>query len=849
MTTVETVRLEALISMLLARGASVLMCGPTGTGKSVAAMQACRGLDPVQASFLTLKMNARTSVDDIGKLLLAPLEKRRKGVYGATRGRRMVAMIDDANMCAREPYGAMPPIEVLRQLLGQGGFYTTAQSSTRLDYVALCGVSLLCACGPAGGGRQPLSSRFVGQLNLIGSFDTCDASLRRIFTAMLGSACQSIGWMTHQLVSASVAVYRGVSAAPQLLPTPKYAFNVFSFGHLRRHVQGLTRATSQSVGTPERLARLWVHEGMRCYADMLIEDAHRTVVEEQLRMAMEQHMNLQWSVVVPSLRPIVYGSFMGSGKLVPGAAMEGGGKAYREIESMDQLRAHMNERLADYNSVHATMNLVLFDAAIAHVTRLCRVLELPAARMLLLGMAASGRQSLTRLAAHICGLGVHQPPPVASRWRDWFKERLLTAGRDRTRLVLLFGETTWALHSEQPLEDLSEWGDMGEVVGLFSSQEREEILLEPSLREACGAGAAATEEELWRTFCQGSLANLQLVLCMAYPSDETRNLGRKHPWVINNSIIDCFQPLPADALKATALAFLADAFGEGESGVLRMVAQCLAALQLSARSLAVRLEREHRRVCHVTPKSFLDLVSLLKDRLSRRRGEIAAQRRRYVVGLDKLSQAADDVAGLEDELEQLKKILVTATTESSELLEVVRRDVPGGGGGGSGGGSGGGRSPGREITEAMKGDVEARREQLAAQAVESEHKLGKARALVARLQREKDRWEAEVSRLDQEHAAALGDCMIAAAACVHLGPCPQVLRAEALAEWLPKLHSSAIEHSDDFSLAATFATPAVVQAWHERHGLSADTASVVRRNAPHLELQTGPVLGLDLRPT
>ena len=286
----------------------------------------------------------------------------------------------------------------------------------------------------------------------------------------------------------------------------------------------------------------------------------------------------------------------------------GGGGLYREIESMDQLRGCMQGWLKDYNRTHASMDLVLFDDAIGHISRLCRVLEFAAARMLQLGVPGSGRQSLTRLAAHICGLPL-SVVSVASRWRDVFKQCLLRSGRDRKRLVLLLPETACALHNHRKdnanrlsaighskevnvpaLEDLSEWIKTGDVPGLFSSQEKAEILTAPALREACAAGAATTEEDFWRAFCDGSLVNLQLVLCMPYPSDNTRLLMRHYSSIANTCVVDCHQPLPANALKATAQAFLADDFGQDESGVLHMVAQCLAALQLSARALALRLE-------------------------------------------------------------------------------------------------------------------------------------------------------------------------------------------------------------------------------------------------------------------
>ena len=62
----------------------------------------------------------------------------------------------------------------------------------------------------------------------------------------------------------------------------------------------------------------------------------------------------------------------------------------------------LEEYLDDYNQITtAQMKLVLFSDAVKHVARISRVIRQPLGNALLLGMGGSGRQSLTRLAAHM----------------------------------------------------------------------------------------------------------------------------------------------------------------------------------------------------------------------------------------------------------------------------------------------------------------------------------------------------------------------------------------------------------------------------------------------------------------
>ena len=77
-------------------------------------------------------------------------------------------------------------------------------------------------------------------------------------------------------------------------------------------------------------------------------------------------------------------------------------RQYEEFTDFEGLSTAVAGYLEDYNGVSKTpMPLVLFDFCIQHISKISRILSLPGGNGLLVGVGGSGRQSLTKLAAHI----------------------------------------------------------------------------------------------------------------------------------------------------------------------------------------------------------------------------------------------------------------------------------------------------------------------------------------------------------------------------------------------------------------------------------------------------------------
>ncbi|RLN83016.1 hypothetical protein BBO99_00002484 [Phytophthora kernoviae] len=111
--TIFTAQLEYLVQLLVSNKRKVLVCGPTGTGKSCYMTSILSEVLPQELfSVVMLSFSAKTSANMTQNIIDGKLDKRRKGVFGPPLGKSAIIFVDDLNMPLVETYGAQPPIEL-----------------------------------------------------------------------------------------------------------------------------------------------------------------------------------------------------------------------------------------------------------------------------------------------------------------------------------------------------------------------------------------------------------------------------------------------------------------------------------------------------------------------------------------------------------------------------------------------------------------------------------------------------------------------------------------------------------------------------------------------------------------
>ncbi|KAK2526126.1 Dnah7 [Columba guinea] len=473
-----------------------------------------------------------------------------------------IVFVDDVNMPAREVYGAQPPVELLRQWLDHWNWYDLKDCSM----IKLVDIQLVCAMGPPGGGRNPVTPRFLRHFNTITINEFDDNSMYTIFSRILDwhlTICYSFPSeyvaLTPQIVNGTMRLYK--EAMKNLLPTPAKSHYLFNLRDFSRVIQGVCLSRPETMESAGAIKRLWVHE--------------------------------------------------------------------------------------------------------------------PRSHALLVGIGGSGRQSLTRLAAHMAEYNLFQVEITKSygvnEWHRDLKVILRKSTEGETQGVFLFTDTQ--IKKESFLEDINNFLNAGEVPNLFAVDEKQEICEQMRQVDRQRDRSKQTDGSaiaLFNMFVDRCRDQLHIVLAMSPVGDAFRNRLRKFPALVNCCTLDWFQTWPEDALEAVASRFLEDVemSEETRSGCIDMCKS----FHTSTIVLSDLYHAEMQRHNYVTPTSYLELISTFKSLLEKKRSKVKKIKRRYEVGLEKLESAASQVSLMQAELEALQPQLREASKEVDEMVAVIEKE-------------------------------------------------------------------------------------------------------------------------------------------------------------------------------
>eukprot|EP00796_Vickermania_ingenoplastis_P008995 gene8995-6317_t len=668
--TEHTVVLDFLLRTATTVQHHVLLNGLTGTAKSSTVnnflMTTLKTEDAgSEYTSFSYTLSAQTSSNNLQETIESKLTKRKGDrELGPPVGKKaMIALIDDCNVPQLEEYGAAPPVELLRQMVVQGGFF----DRKKLFFKEVVLTMLIGCCGEPGGGKNELTQRLTSKMMCFCVPQLSQAAMRTIFVTILQSffEARSFSEEVTQLAGAAVdstlEAYRRI--AVECLPTPEKTHCTYNLRDVSKVVQGMLQVKPAHCATKQSLYRLWSHESSRVFHDRLVDDSDRGWWWQCSKEIIAK--NFSEEVDDKVLRPIMFGNWGGSGS------------DYQEIIPGPKTQDVVYQCLAEYNMQSATsMDLVLFSEAVQHLSRLCRVINQPRGHALLIGVGGSGRSSLCRLAASMMSMDLQTVNIVrgygAEDFRDEMRKALLDAGARGKEVVFMLSDPQ--IVCSQMLEDINNVLNIGEVPGMMRLEDMEVILR--YCREGClNSGRPDTRTSIYQYFVSHSRERMHVALCMSPMSNSFRERLRMFPALVNCTTIDWFTEWPEDALVAVAVSVLKkNEKSEEDAANNESLSRLMVFIHSSVKKASADLfEQQHRRN-HTTPTSYLAALELYQVMLKDLCLQLDNNAKRYRNGLQKLEGANNTIADLKQQISDMQPALNAAAAQAEEQKKFVQKE-------------------------------------------------------------------------------------------------------------------------------------------------------------------------------
>lgn len=655
--TSDTVRLTYLMNMLSRKSRHCMLVG-SGSGKTSVINQYIHSLDKDTDGFLTtnVSMSYYTDSKRLQQELELPIDKRSGRRYGPPASKRLIFFIDDLNLPYIEVYGTQNAIALLTQHMSYGTIFDRGDLGLRKELVD---IQYITAMNPTAGSFT-ICERAQRHFATFACLMPSKQDLTTIFQSLMAGHVlgfpDQVTNSVSKIVDASLSLYEDVSK--KFLPSAvKFTYN-WSLRELTNIFQGICLMKNGDYNSFVDVVKLWIHEFARVVSDRFFTIPELDVYNNLLREVMKKQLNLGNQVEeILSSQQSIYTSFANSNI-----------KSYLPITNMEQLKKVVDAKLQEYNESNAMMDLVLFEQAAEHITRISRIISNPSGNAMLIGVGGSGKQSLSRLAAFIVGYEVKQLQVTGS-----FKvDDLLEAFRDMFKLSgvkgiqILFLMTDTQVVDERFLIYINAILSSGWISGLFPKDEIDGML--GNLRnEAKSYGIPDTPDAMLAFLISRVRSNLHVVLCFSPVGDIFRVRARRFPALIMNTAIDFFHPWPREALISVASKFLADVELPNDQ-IRSNLANHMAEEHLSVTDLSKRYYETQGRYNYVTPKSYLELIGFYKYMLDIKRADVMRLIDRLDVGLSTLRKTAADVAELQIDLTHRLEVVAEKQVATNALI-------------------------------------------------------------------------------------------------------------------------------------------------------------------------------------
>ncbi len=662
--TPETCSVAYWMDLLVQMRQPVMLAGPAGTGKTQLINGMLSKLDPSTHLSSTINFNFYTTSSVLANTMSIPLEKKTGSNYGPSGTTKLIYFVDDLNLPEVDTYNTQSSIAHLRQHME----YEHCYELQKMTLKNISNTQVVSCMNPTAGCFfiNPRLQRWFatfaiglpGSTSLLTIYQTFLDGHLRYFT-------DEIKHQSNNLIKAALGLHTLVSSTfRKTAANFHYEFNI---RHISNVFQGLLVSSPEQFSSAEKFVLLWLHESERVYSDRLVCASdiakYNSLAQTQCKKNFPSFPTAKY-YAKENAEPLIFCHFV--------ETIEN--PIYDQITCLVSMNEVLEDALREYNETNATMDLVLFEDAMKHIARVVRIVRNEGGHALLVGVGGSGKQSLSRLAAFICGYNLMQIV-ISSTYsvndlKDDLKVMYNKAGLKEEGTMFLLTDSQ--ITNERFLIYINDLLASGNIPDLFASDEVDTIVNNISSRVKA-AGIVPERKNCWDYFIAQVRKNLHVCLCFSPVGNDFRNRAKKFPALVNCTVIDVFQPWPNEALYSVGKKFLSslDLGSDKERDVIeRFLPFSFAAVNKAT----IDFKAKEKRFVYTTPKSYLELIKLYGTLLQDKRKDAFAAIERLENGLSKLRETGESVAQLETSLKDMLEDAATKKEKAEAIAEAVAKE-------------------------------------------------------------------------------------------------------------------------------------------------------------------------------
>jgi len=433
----------------------------------------------------------------------------------------------------------------------------------------------------------------------------------------------------------------------------------------------------------EYVAKLWKHECERAFTDKLSSNADKFMVNSLIQETMDETLGKLASKCNGRIFfcPFVQQEedrLLADGELDPDALYQ----PYELCQSFDVIQERVQKFLDKYNnSPEQTqkMDLVLFESAIEYLLKIVRSICFDGGSSLLIGLKASGKQSLATLATYILDHNVLRVRPSNLYSRSTLQEDLKAqckrAALDNQPFTLILTETD--VLDESFLDLVNQLIFTGEITDMFVKDEISQLVGETSFRSEVQKSKpewSESTENLTKFFLRRVRLNFHCILCFSPSGPKLMTRIRCYPALMSCFHLIWFTSWPAEGLHKVA----EHCFSQNKIKMQRKeeILRHLPEVLDFAQATSVDFLKQGGQRVHVTTLTYLLFLQTYVHVFQQKNAELHFAIKKFKKAVHKLDQLGEDVREMIADIEESEAFLQKAQHDSADILKQISNQQP-----------------------------------------------------------------------------------------------------------------------------------------------------------------------------